>query len=45
MENNFWKKKKKKKLWFEVNEDAKGYPQEDNRIISSREMQRRSLNF
>jgi hypothetical protein len=30
-------KKKKRKFWFEINEDAKGYPYGDNRAISPAE--------
>jgi len=28
-------KKKRKKFWFELNEDAQGYPYGDNRVMST----------
>jgi len=45
-----WNKKRKRKIWFEVNEDAKGYPIGDNRAIEGtqndrREVNRRTWNF
>ena len=43
-------KKKKKKFWFEKNQDAKGYQPNDNRIVedvqnSRREQVRRTWNI
>ena len=46
------KKKKKRKFWFEDNQDAQGYRYGDNRVIQSpiplenrREQVRRTWNF
>jgi hypothetical protein len=43
MEISFNRKKKRRRMWMQDNQDAKGYPYGDNRVIPSPEQDRRDV--